>query len=270
LDYAVKQPWVDPNRIIVAGQSAGGLDTMAFGAHHYPGVKGLINFSGGLEVNGGFCIWKPILITAFGEYGANNPPPSLWFYGANDSLFDPVLVRLMYAAYTSAGGNAKLIAYGPFKTDSHGMVGSIDGLPIWVPETEAFLQRIGMPSAKVFTPRTLQMPASNFAPLDDVNAVPYLNEQGRADYRKFLTQPLPRAFAIATNGYGQNLYTDDGEDVPAVALALCKRNTRLPCALYAIDNNVVWIGALAAAAASNATNASSATNTGATSTAVKN
>jgi dienelactone hydrolase len=240
LDYVVKQPWADPRRIIVGGQSAGGLATMAFGARRYQGVRGLLDFAGGLRVTGGYCIWKPQLINAFTTYGTGNALPSLWFYGANDSYFDPLLVRLMYNAYTGAGGNAKLIAYGPFKNDSHSMIGSVNGLPIWVPETEAFLQKIGMPAAKIFRLGSIRPPSSNFAPLDDADAIPYLDDKGRNGYRAFLAHPSPRAFVIAPGGIWGYVDTDNGEDVSALALARCRRVSKVPCALYAVDDQVVW------------------------------
>lgn len=148
LDFAVQQPWVDAQRIIVAGQSHGGLTAMAFGMRHYPGVKGLINFAGGLRKDGGTCQWEISLVDAFAQYGRKTDVPSLWFYGANDSYFNSELASRMFAAYTAAGGNAKLIAYGPFKSDSHGMSSSKDGVAIWLPETEVFLQALGLPTTK--------------------------------------------------------------------------------------------------------------------------
>src|SRR5688500_2747920 len=49
LDYLVAQPWIDKERMVVLGQSHGGWTTLAFGAQNYPGVKGLVNFAGGLR-----------------------------------------------------------------------------------------------------------------------------------------------------------------------------------------------------------------------------
>jgi len=150
LDFVLAQSWADKNRIVIAGQSHGGLTTMALGATNLPGVKGLINFAGGLRIDN--CAWKPSLVDAFANFGALTKVPSIWFYGANDSYFNPEVAAKMFAAYNGAGGHAKLIAYGPFKNDSHGMSSSADGVVIWWPETEQFLQSIGMPTA--LTPAT--------------------------------------------------------------------------------------------------------------------
>jgi dienelactone hydrolase len=144
LEYTLQQPWADKNRILIAGQSHGGLTTMAFGSINFPGVKGLINFAGGLRVDN--CQWKSPLVDAFADFGAKTKVPSIWFYGANDSYFNPELAARMRDAYNGAGGHAKLVAYGPFGNDSHSMSSSPDGLQIWWAETEQFLQDIGMPT----------------------------------------------------------------------------------------------------------------------------
>ena len=49
LDHFVAQPYADKNNILVLGQSHGGWTTLAFGTLNYPGVKGLVNFAGGLR-----------------------------------------------------------------------------------------------------------------------------------------------------------------------------------------------------------------------------
>lgn len=152
LEYALAQPWADQSRIVIAGQSHGGLTTMAFGSRNFPGVRGLINFAGGLRLEG--CAWRTALVDAFADYGAKTKEPSVWFYGANDSYFNPDVAAKMLAAYNAAGGHATLIAYGPFKNDSHGMSSSRDGVEIWWPETEKFLKAIGMPTEVLAAPET--------------------------------------------------------------------------------------------------------------------
>jgi dienelactone hydrolase len=146
LNWLRTQKWADLDRILIAGQSYGGLTAMAFGTRHFPGVKGLINFSGGLRMHGGTCAWEASLVNAFSSYGAQTTVPSIWFYGANDAHFNPQLASQMYRAYVAAGGNAKLVAYGAFGSDAHGMSASSEGVKIWWPETEKFLKQIGMPT----------------------------------------------------------------------------------------------------------------------------
>lgn len=249
LQALVQLPWVDRDRIVVAGQSYGGLATMAFGARSFPGVRGLLNFAGGLKVDGGSCDWKSSLVTAFASYGAGTTLPSLWFYGENDSYFDHALAQRLQAAYQSAGGPSQLIAYGQFKSDAHGMVGSRDGVPVWWPETEHFLNSIGMPTEVVMalapTPRP---PASDFASVGNISAVPHLSAPGREGYRAYLAKAPPRAFALSTSGAWS--WAEEGDDPAARALEACQKNSAERCQLYSIDQEVVWQSNATPAAAS--------------------
>jgi dienelactone hydrolase len=241
LEYLDQQPWVDKNRVLVAGQSYGGLTAMAFGTRHFPGVKGLINFAGGLRMHGGDCRWRASLIQAFATYGAHTDLPSLWFYGANDHHFSPQLAAKLHDAYVQAGGHAELVAYGPFKDDAHGMSGSRDGVKIWWPETEKFLKQLGMPTEPVVAlGDDFPMPKSGYAQIDNVDAIPYLRNGGRAQYRAFLDKPFPRAFAVSASGAWS--WAEDGDDPIDQALADCQKSSSEPCRLYAVNDNVVWAG----------------------------
>ncbi|HEX2531499.1 MAG TPA: CocE/NonD family hydrolase, partial [Burkholderiaceae bacterium] len=175
LNYIAGQSWADKNRLLVGGQSYGGLATMAFGTRGFPGVRALINFAGGLRIHGSLCHWSDSLVQAFAEFGKHTMVPSIWFYGENDRHFKPELVTRMYGAYVQAGGKAKLVAYGPFKNDAHGMSSSWDGVRIWWPETEKLLKEVGLPTDEVVVidddPRTQK---TDYAVIDNVDAVPYL------------------------------------------------------------------------------------------------
>jgi dienelactone hydrolase len=239
LDYATRQSWIDKSRIVVAGQSYGGLATMAFGTRRFPGVRGLLNFAGGLRTDGGDCQWQNALINAFASYGSRGTVPSLWFYGQNDSYFNHEMAARMYNAYVNAGGNARLVAYGAFKTDAHGMIGSRDGVKVWWPETEKFLRQIGMPvEEKIALAEDLPIAKSDYAALDNVDAIPNLKEKGREAYRTFLTKSLPRAFAVSSSGSWS--WAEDGDDPAERALAYCQNASKQPCKLYAVDDYVVW------------------------------
>jgi dienelactone hydrolase len=239
LEYLRGQRWVDKERIVVAGQSYGGLTALAFGTRNFPGVRGLINFAGGLRMHGGDCRWESSLVKAFASFGAKTALPSLWFYGANDMHFGPDLASRMYDAYIQAGGQAKLVAYGAFKKDAHGMSGSRDGVKIWWPETEKFLKEVGMPTEPVIAlSDEIKVPKTEFASIDNITAVPYLRDRGREQYKVFLSKPYPRAFAVSPTGAWS--WAEDGDDPAEQVLAECQKNSTQPCKLYAVDNNVVW------------------------------
>ncbi len=248
LDYLVAQPWVDRERILIVGQSHGGWTTLAFGAQNYPGVKGLVNFAGGLRQD--TCPnWKEALAGGAAAYAKETKLPSLWFYGENDSFFDYGTSQPMLEKYNAAGGKARMVAFGKFGGDAHGMFGARDGMRIWQPEVTKYLASVGLTSepqaafAK-FGAATLQAmatpPATGFAPLDDESKLPFVRDAARAGYKNYLTKLVPRAFAIAPNGaWG---WAESGDDPLKRALDNCNRNGKGECQLYSVDDSVVWKG----------------------------
>ena len=239
VNFARQMRWIDPERIVIAGQSYGGMATIALGTQDLPGVRGLINFAGGLRDNDSRCHWRGELVRAFKDYGDKNRIRSLWMYGVNDSLFEPELVTRMHDAFVEAGGKARLVQYGAFKRDSHGLIASRDGEKVWWHETERFLQQIGMPTAQLHDiPAPPSLPKTGFAAVDDVEAVPFLSAHGRAAYREYLNKMTPRAFAISASGSWS--WSEEGEDPDSRALAACQQNSREPCQLYSVDDYVVW------------------------------
>jgi dienelactone hydrolase len=238
VDYMSKQPYVDASHIVVAGTSHGGLATLAYGTQAAPGVRALINFSGGLRQDA--CgDWQGNLTRAFGAYGDKTKVPSLWMYGDNDSVWNAPLVAGMYAAYVAHGASAKMVDYGSYKNDAHRLVGDRDGVHVWWPAVEAFLARVGMPTGVQYRVSDPSAPkASGFASVDAIDAVPYVDEAGRNGYRNFLHQYPSRAFAVSDTGAWS--WAEGGDDPMSVAIANCQKQSSAPCRLYAVDNSVVW------------------------------
>lgn len=147
VDYAVTLPNVDPNDVIVVGQSAGGWGAIAYDSVPHEHVAAFVNMAGG---RGGHYHDKPNsncqserLVDAAGKYGATSPTPMLWIYAGNDSYFGPALVDEMAKAYVGAGG--KLSAYRPssYGTDGHKLFFGRNGSQIWGPLVEAYLKSQG-------------------------------------------------------------------------------------------------------------------------------
>ena len=248
ITYLVEQGSADPSKILVIGQSHGGLTTMAFGATAHPGVLGLVNFAGGLRQE--TCPgWESVLARAFGNYGKKTKIPSLWFYGDNDSYWSKDTWQAMHARYSEGvspnGATAQMVAFGTFVVDAHSMFGHPKGRAIWEPEMQKFLDQLGLPSGVVnpqfaLAGTPVRPPASQFAPVSQIDAVPFLKESGRKGYERFLTGETPRAFAVSPSGaWGLALAR---EDSLARALSNCNKNTpKLDCKLYAVDEDVVWV-----------------------------
>jgi dienelactone hydrolase len=141
-------PLIDSRRIIVAGQSFGGWNTLAVGALNIPSVKGLINFNGGIRESD--CMsGDSSLVAAAKDFGARTRTPSIWFYGENDDLFPLNVWLAMYNGYTHGGALAELVDVGVVMKDSHAFLAYPEALPLWIPRVDSFLARIGMPSAMV-------------------------------------------------------------------------------------------------------------------------
>ena len=228
LAYARRQSWVDPQRIVVAGQSYGGMAALALATRVVPGVRGVLNFSGGLRVDMPGCDWQGALAKTFATLGAYNHIPSLWLYGANDSYFGPALAQRLFRSFTGSGGQAQLVAYGPFKRDAHLTLGSRDGVAVWLPATERFLQKIGMPVRQVYRVADAPSPpATHFAPQDDIAAVPYLDRAGprglpRTSSTKPRRAPLPCRPAVPGAGPRRAKAPTCAPSLPASGAAACR------------------------------------------------
>jgi dienelactone hydrolase len=243
--YILKKPYVDVSRILISGASQGGLITIAYGTNPDAGVRGLINFNGGSrQVK---CPdWGDNIVKAYADYGKLSRLPSLWIYGKNDQFWSPELVQQMLNAYRSAGGQAEFADIGVFKTDSHNIAGDPDGTSIWWLAVEAFLNRLGFPTKVLYRSPEAILPASHFASINQVDAVPYLDEKGKNGYREFLKHGNPRIFTLSDQGKWS--FAISGDDPLGRALSGCQKQSEHPCKPYAIDDDVVWTGGAPASA----------------------
>jgi hypothetical protein len=88
--------------------------------------------------------------------------------------------------------------------------------------------------------------ASGYARIDDVDAVPYLSDRGRDEYRTWLTRQTPRAFAVGTDGawlaaWGLRPTNPSHPTDPSErAMLICQQRTKGTCTLYAVNGSVVW------------------------------
>ncbi len=234
---------IDTTRVVVAGQSFGGWNTLGLGASGAvpPGVQGLVNFSGGLQSSA--CPGQEdvdALVRGAARMGAATSLPSLWFYGENDKLFATTTWRGMFEAYNQQGAHAELVDTGPFMDDSHQLLSHPESFPVWVRRLDAFLARIGLPSREV-QPAYMPIPVpppTHFADSADAAAVPWVNDDGRVAYATYLTRPTPKAFLVATNG-GFSAAVSGFDPLGRAEMACA--NGHLVCRPYAVDDDVVWV-----------------------------
>lgn len=187
---AVKNlPQVDATRVIATGNSAGGFASLALGAHAPPGLKAVINFSGGWHSMffSGSCT-KSGLVPEFRVLGAATHVPTLWLYAKNDSLFGPKYVAQVHEAFTSAGGEAELPVLGKSGNDGHYLFS--ESVEMWEPLVEEFLAKHDLPSHDLdpyYGGVEMRLP-NNF-PGDMRDA-----------FAKFLKIGPNKAFAVGPNG----------------------------------------------------------------------
>jgi dienelactone hydrolase len=139
--YAKTQPYVDPSRGIVVGQSFGGTTAIALAAKNIPAVMAAVNFAGG---GGGRPETHPqdpcradLMATLFASYGRTAKIPTLWFYSENDQYWGPLIPRAWFKAFVDRGGNGKFVQLPPYKENGHP---SFTGNPAaWKRPFEAFL-----------------------------------------------------------------------------------------------------------------------------------
>ena len=142
--YLGNDPRFDTRRVIVAGQSMGGWNTLAVGALNVPNVTALINFNGGVRESDCYA-GDSSLVRGAAKFGATTKIPSIWFYGDNDRFFPVPVWRAMYDAYTGSGGPAQIVDVGIVMHSSHNFLAYPEVLPLWTSRVDAFLAAIGMP-----------------------------------------------------------------------------------------------------------------------------
>ena len=230
---------IDAERVVLAGQSLGGLATIAATGERLPGVMAAIDFAGGHGGSPDRYAGEPCrpdeLTRRFADFGrrageGGHPVPTLWVFAENDRFIAPRHQLRWADAYREAGGLVQTRRMPAFGDDGHQLFAA--GNDLWQPVVDDFLRPLGFA-----IPGALPVPRGGVVPISDVSALP---SEGRVidGYRQFLAAPQPRAFA--TNGHHWGLAT--GDDAQSRALALCDQHTEGEerCRLYAVNRTVVW------------------------------
>lgn len=145
IDYARREPRIDAQRIVVAGQSYGGATSIAVAARNLPGVVAAINFAGGgggsPETHPGEPCSTAISTATFGGYGHNTRVPTLWIYTENDLYFGPRHSEAWFAAFRTNGGSGTFKLLPAFGDNGHRLF--VRGFDIWAPLVSDFLTQQG-------------------------------------------------------------------------------------------------------------------------------
>ena len=233
-----QERWVDKRRVLLVGQSVGGIGTVAAASLGIPGVVAAVNFAGGHggnpEQHPGVPCNEDALLKLYAGFGKISTLSMLWVYTRNDRYFDAAHSKAWADAYNAAGGHAEYRLMGAFGENGHQLFD--DGNDIWQPVLDTWLTRFGFT-----TPGALKAPPeSGYAAIGEVAKLPYPDMPSLvAGYLKFLeARGEHRAFAL--NASGNWGWAFGADDVQSRALAFCQRSSGKPCVLYAVDGAVVW------------------------------
>jgi len=144
------QSWANSKKIILVGQSVGGMTTVAAGARHLSGVIAYINFSGGTggdpERMPGRSCFPEALTALYGQLGRTTKLPNLWLYAQNDLFWGEAAPKLWHAAFSKAGGTGEFIETAAVPDeDGHKLLAK--GGRLWSVHVDAFIETLGFAAA---------------------------------------------------------------------------------------------------------------------------
>jgi dienelactone hydrolase len=147
VEHAATLAGAKPSGMVVLGQSAGGIATVAYNSLPHPRVSAMISMAGG---DGGHRNNTPgencrpdLLALAAQRLAANAVTPMLWVYTENDSFFGPSVALPMRDAYLRGGGKLTFVNPGPFAKDGHALFFGKGGSAIWGTLVERYLAEVG-------------------------------------------------------------------------------------------------------------------------------
>jgi dienelactone hydrolase len=220
-----KRADIDSSRLLIVGQSTGGLVTVALTTDPPPGTLAAINFAGGMRAIRCKDKLDP-LVTTVEALGKRSHVPMLWIYSENDQYFGPELAERLKDAFAAGGGNAEFVKALPFRTDGHNLF-SMTGIPYWVPYVDRFLAKQNL----VLRDTLLPLP-----PLPDIAPPEQLFAPGRRSFEDFLRSAPHRAFAVSSKGaWGWVSGRRTTEEAAKRAIEACSKHAD-DCAIFVVDD----------------------------------
>jgi dienelactone hydrolase len=142
LAYLRAQRWADPERLLIAGQSRGGILSVAYAAERPAApIQGAINFAGGWTGDRCERSGDSFNASTFAAAGRRARVPMLWLY-AEDDRYDPAAaIRRYHDAFAQAGGTATFHLFPAFGSDGHRLVDRVD---LWHSAADDFLRRLNL------------------------------------------------------------------------------------------------------------------------------
>jgi dienelactone hydrolase len=145
--FARRLPYVDAQRVILAGQSAGGVAALYAAAQAPEGLVAVLAFAAGRGADpahpGVPCAGER-LAAVFEDVGRALEAPVLLYYAQNDRFFGPETSRAWFARLKAGGARAEYVLQAPFGANGHYVFTDAAGAALWLPAVERFLARHGI------------------------------------------------------------------------------------------------------------------------------
>jgi len=234
VEFAKTLPYVDASRWLVAGQSVGGLTTIATVGRNPPGLLGGINFAGGTggnpDANPGRPCSPYTLTNYWGTLAKTAKVPMVWLYWQNDKFWGEDNPKAWHKAWVDGGGQARLAAFPPSGEDGHNGLNA--DMNSWLPVVDEFLVQLGFTRPAIVG----KTGPTRVGDLAGAGQVPVSAQSRTTAYAKFLEGKSPRAFAVNERGGWGYAF---GDYATGKAIGYCQRSGQI-CKLYAVDDDVVW------------------------------
>jgi dienelactone hydrolase len=146
--FARKLPYVDAERVILAGQSAGGVAALYAAAQSPPGLRAVLAFSAGRgadPAHPGVPCAAERLAEVFEEIGRSLRAPALVYYAQNDLYFGPQTSQAWFARLKAGGAAVEYVLQPPYGSNGHYVFTDAGGAESWLPAVERFFVRHRIP-----------------------------------------------------------------------------------------------------------------------------
>jgi dienelactone hydrolase len=225
--YMLGQPYVEKDKWISVGVSAGAFATIALTADPPPGLAAAIAFAPGRgSRNADEVCGEKQLVAAFGTYGKTSRTPLLWVSAPNDHFFGPRVVSDMTAAFSKAGGHLDFVAAPSFGDDGHQLFSAASGMAIWSPIVDRFLAA----NKLVLRDRLIDISTPDVAPPSG------LGDNGRAAFKSYLESGPNKAFAVLGSHFGWASGRRSPDEAARDALGFCQAHVSGKCAVANVND----------------------------------
>jgi dienelactone hydrolase len=147
-EFTRRLPYVNPERMILAGQSAGAMVSIFTAGTRAPkGLVAVLGFAAGrggqYDSPGVPCAIEPVA-RVMEAVGGRIKAPVLLQYAENDRFFGPQVSRHWFDALKSGGAKAEYVLQPALGRNGHFLFTQSAGLKLWLPSVQKFLSANGV------------------------------------------------------------------------------------------------------------------------------